>query len=119
MKQVYFYDSVTKEFAGYDVIDDAAEFPANATTAKPVDSNSVGLYDPTWNENTHSWNGLTEEEWKQKHATSEPKPEPTQDQQTLASLTKQVMQLQAAITQQQKVNASLTKQLMDLNKGGK
>mgnify|MGYP004466151341 CR=1 FL=1 len=119
MKQVYFYDKDTKEFAGYDVIEDNAEIPANATTVKPVDNNGVGLYDPTWNESTHSWNSLTENEWKQKHATSEPKPESTQDQQTLASLTKQVMQLQAANAQQQKVNASLTKQLMDLNKGGK
>lgn len=117
MKQVYFYDNATKKFAGYDVIEDTAEIPANATTVKPVDSNGVGLYDPTWNENTHSWNGLTEEEWKQEHPTSEPKP--TQDQQTLATLTKQVMQLQAANVQQQKINTSLTKQLMDLNKGGK
>ena len=119
MKQVYFYDNITKKFAGFDVIDDTAEFPANATTIKPADSNGAGLYDPTWNESTHSWDSLTEEEWRQKHATSEPKPEPTQGQQTLAALTKQVMQLQAANAQQQKVNASLTKQLMDLNKGGK
>lgn len=118
MKQVYFYGE-NKKFISYDVIDDAAEVPSNATTVRPVDSNGVGLYDPTWNENANSWDSLTEEEWKQKHATSEPKPEPTQDQQTLAALTKQVMQLQAANVQQQKVNASLTKQLMDLNKGGK
>ena len=118
MKQVYFYDSTTKEFAGYDVIDDTAEIPANATTVEPVDSNGVGLYDPTWNESTHSWDSLTEDEWKQKHAAPEVKPEPTQDQQMLATLTKQVMQLQVANAKQQKVNASLTKQLMDLNKGG-
>lgn len=118
MKQVYFYDKDTKEFAGYDVIEDTAEIPANATTVKPADSNGVGLYGPTWNKNTNSWDSLTEDEWKQKHTTSEPKPEPTQDQQTLASLTKQVMQLQVANVQQQKLNASLTKQLMDLNKGG-
>lgn len=111
MKRVYFYDSTTKEFAGYDVIDDTAEFPANATTVAPT-----GLHDPTWNESTHSWNSLTEKEWEQKHPTSEPKP--TQGQQALAALAKQVMQLQAANVQQQKINASLTKQLIDLNKGG-
>lgn len=116
MKQVYFYDE-NKKFISYDVIDDAAEIPANATTVKPIDSNGVGLYDPTWNESTHSWDSLTKEEWKQKHPVQAP--EPTQDQQTLAALTKQVMQLQAANAQQQKVNASLTKQLTDLNKGGK
>ena len=118
MKQVYFYDKDTKKFAGYDVINDTAEIPANATTVKPVDSNGVGLYDPTWNKNTNSWDSLTEEEWKGKYTIPEVKPVPTQEEQTLASLTKQVMQLQVAITQQQKVNASLTKQLMDLNKGG-
>nr|DAY71627.1 MAG TPA: hypothetical protein [Caudoviricetes sp.] len=116
MKQVYFYDE-NKKFVSYDVIDDAAEIPANATTVAPVDSNGVGLYDPTWNENTNSWNSLTKEEWEQKHPVQAP--EPTQGQQTLAALTKQVMQLQAANVQQQKVNASLVKQLMDLNKGGK
>lgn len=119
MKQIYFYDEKTKELNGYAVIEDAAKIPANATTVKPVDSKGLGLYDPTWNESTHSWDSLTEEEWKQKHAASEPKPEPTQGQQTLAALTKQVMQLQAANIQQQKINTSLTKQLMDLNKGGK
>ena len=118
MKQVYFYDKETKMFNGYDVIEDTAEIPANATTVEPVDSNGVGLYDPTWNENTNSWDSLTEEEWKKKHIVPEVKPEPTQDQQMLATLTKQVMQLQVANVQQQKVNASLTKQLMDLAKGG-
>lgn len=116
MKQVYFYDKDTKKFTGYDVIEDTAEIPANATTVEPVDSNGAGLYDPTWNETTNSWDSLTEEEWKQKHPV--PAPEPNQTQQTLATLTKQVMQLQVANVQQQKVNASLTKQLMDLAKGG-
>lgn len=96
MKQVYFYDKATKAFAGYDVIEDTAEIPENATTVEPVDSNGVGLYDPTWNETTNSWDSLTEEEWKKKYIVPEVKPEPTQDQQTLASLTKQVMQLQTA-----------------------
>lgn len=111
MKKVYFYDNSTKEFAGYDVIDDAAEIPANATTIEPT-----GLYAPTWNKNKNSWDSLTKEEWNQKHPVQAPGS--TQDQQTLSDLTKQVMQLQAAIAQQQKVNASLTKQLMNLNKGG-
>lgn len=117
MKQIYFYDE-NKKFISYDVIEDTAEIPANATTVEPVDSNGVGLYDPTWNETTNSWDSLTEEEWKKKYIVPEVKPEPTQDQQMLATLTKQVMQLQVANVQQQKVNASLTKQLMDLNKGG-
>lgn len=83
MKQVYFYDENNK-FISYDVIDDAAEIPANATTVRPVDSNGVGLYDPTWNENTNSWDSLTEEEWKEKYTIPEVKPEPTQEEQAAA-----------------------------------
>nr|DAZ49244.1 MAG TPA: hypothetical protein [Caudoviricetes sp.] len=83
MKQVYFYDE-NKKFISYDVIDDAAEIPANATTVRPVDSNGVGLYDPTWNENTNSWDSLTEEEWKKKYTVPEVKPEPTQEEQAAA-----------------------------------
>lgn len=83
MKQIYFYDE-NKKFISYDVIDDAAEVPANATTVEPVDSNGVGLYDPTWNESTHSWDSLTEEEWKKKHTVPEIKPEPTQEEQATA-----------------------------------
>lgn len=97
MKQVYFYDNETKVFNGYDVIEDTAEIPANATTVEPVDSNGVGLYDPTWNENTNSWNGLTEEEWKQKHATPEVKPEPTQGEQAAAQQMLTVADLQGKV----------------------
>ena len=116
---IFIYDKETKRYM-YPVSDypDNYDLPANATTVKPVDSNGVGLYNPTWNESAHSWDSLTGEEWKKKYTVPEVKPEPTQDQQMLATLTKQVMQLQAANVQQQKVNASLTKQLMDLNKGG-
>lgn len=83
MKQVYFYDE-NKKFISYDVIEDTAEIPANATTVEPVDSNGVGLYDPTWNETTNSWDSLTEEEWKKKHTVPEVKPEPTQEEQAAA-----------------------------------
>ncbi|MYV10127.1 coiled-coil domain-containing protein 22, partial [Ligilactobacillus salivarius] len=56
----------------------------NATTVKPVDSNGVGLYDPTWNETTNSWDSLTGEEWKKKYIVPEVKPEPTQEEQAAA-----------------------------------
>lgn len=103
MKKIYFYDNSTKKFAGYDVIDDAAEIPANATTIEPA-----GLYDPTWNENTQSWKSLSKEEWEKKHPAPVPKPTPEQIQ--LAALTKQVMALQAAAAQGKAI---------DLNEGGK
>lgn len=81
--KIYFYDE-NKKFISYDVIDDAAEVPANATLVEPVDENGVGLYDPTWNETTNSWDSLTEEEWKKKYTTEQPKPEPTQEEQAAA-----------------------------------
>ena len=117
MKQVYFYDKNTKAFAGYDLIEDTAEIPANATTVKPVDSDGVGLYDPTWNESTNSWDSLTEEEWKQKYAAPEVKPKPTEAEQLqaqqvmiIASLTKQVQDLQGAVKTLVLQNAAATKE---------
>lgn len=121
MKQVYFYDKDTKEFAGYDVIEDTAEIPANATTVKPVDSNGVGLYDPVWNENTHSWDSLTEDEWKQKHATPEVKPEPTQEEQAaaqqmllMADLQNKVVTLTSTVDKLSKSNNELNATLAQI-----
>lgn len=114
MKQVYFYDE-NKKFVSYDVIDDAAEIPANATPVRPVDSNGVGLYDPTWNENTNSWNSLTEDEWKQKHPTSEPKPEPTQDQQAAAQQMLAVADLQGKVVTLTSTVDKLNKSNNELN----
>ena len=115
MKQVYFYDSTTKEFAGYDVIDDTAEFPANATTVKPVDSNGVGLYDPTWNESTHSWDSLTEEEWKKKYTVPEVKPVPTQEEQAAAQQMLAVADLQGKVVTLTSTVDKLSKSNNELN----
>lgn len=115
MKQVYFYDSTTKEFAGYDVIDDTAEFPANATTVKPVDSNGVGLYDPTWNESTHSWDSLTEEEWKKKYTIPEVKPVPTQEEQAAAQQMLAVADLQGKVVTLTSTVDKLSKSNNELN----
>lgn len=82
---IFIYDKETKRYM-YPVSDypDNYDLPANATTVKPVDSNGVGLYDPTWNETTNSWDSLTEEEWKKKYIVPEVKPEPTQEEQAAA-----------------------------------
>lgn len=115
MKQVYFYDNVTKEFAGYDVIEDTAEIPANATTAKPVDNNGVGLYDPTWNENTHSWDSLTGEEWKKKYTIPEVKPVPTQEEQAAAQQMLAVADLQGKVVTLTSTVDKLSKSNNELN----
>lgn len=115
MKQVYFYDKDTKEFAGYDVIEDTAEIPANATTVKPVDSNGVGLYDPTWNESTHSWDSLTENEWKKKYTIPEVKPVPTQEEQAAAQQMLAVADLQGKVVTLTSTVDKLSKSNNELN----
>lgn len=115
MKQVYFYDKDTKKFAGYDVINDTAEIPANATTVKPVDSNGVGLYDPTWNKNTNSWDSLTEEEWKGKYTIPEVKPVPTQEEQAAAQQMLAVADLQGKVVTLTSTVDKLSKSNNELN----
>ena len=115
MKQIYFYDKGTKVFAGYDVIEDTAEIPANATTVKPVDSNGVGLYDPTWNESTHSWDSLTGEEWKKKYTVPEVKPVPTQGEQAAAQQMLAVADLQGKVVTLTSTVDKLSKSNNELN----
>lgn len=115
MKQVYFYDKDTKKFAGYDVINDTAEIPANATTVKPVDNNGVGLYDPTWNESTHSWDSLTENEWKKKYTVPEVKPVPTQGEQAAAQQMLAVADLQGKVVTLTSTVDKLSKSNNELN----
>lgn len=115
MKQVYFYDEDTKEFNGYDVIEDTAEIPANATTVEPVDSNGVGLYDPTWNESTHSWDSLTENEWKKKYTIPEVKPVPTQEEQAAAQQMLAVADLQGKVVTLTSTVDKLSKSNNELN----
>ena len=114
MKQVYFYDG-NKKFISYDVIDDTAEIPANATTVKPVDSNGVGLYDPTWNESTHSWDSLTENEWKKKYTIPEVKPVPTQEEQAAAQQMLAVADLQGKVVTLTSTVDKLSKSNNELN----
>lgn len=114
MKQVYFYDE-NKKFISYDVIDDAAEIPANATAVKPVDSNGVGLYDPTWNESTHSWDSLTGEEWKKKYTIPEVKPVPTQEEQAAAQQMLAVADLQGKVVTLTSTVDKLSKSNNELN----
>lgn len=114
MKQVYFYDE-NKKFISYDVIEDTAEVPANATIVGPVDSNGVGLYDPTWNESTHSWDSLTGEEWKKKYTIPEVKPVPTQEEQAAAQQMLAVADLQGKVVTLTSTVDKLSKSNNELN----
>ena len=94
---------------------DNYDLPANATTVKPVDSNGAGLYDPTWNEHTNSWNSLTEEEWKGKYTISEVKPVPTQEEQAVAQQMLAVADLQGKVVTLTSTVDKLSKSNNELN----
>ena len=113
---IFIYDKETKRYM-YPVSNypDNYDLPANATTVKPVDSNGVGLYDPTWNESTHSWDSLTEEEWKKKYTIPEVKPEPTQGEQAAAQQMLAVADLQGKVDTLTSTVDKLSKSNNELN----
>ena len=101
MRYIFFYNEETFEYIGADTIADNAQVPANATLVEPVDENGVGLYDPVWNTETKTWDGISESEWLKKHGITE---EPTLEQRLqakqtvlIAGLAKNVQTLQGAV----------------------
>ncbi|WP_369022424.1 hypothetical protein [Ligilactobacillus salivarius] len=113
---IFIYDKETKRYM-YPVSDypDNYDLPANATAVKPVDSNGVGLYDPTWNESTHSWDSLTEEEWKKKYTIPEVKPVPTREEQAAAQQMLAVADLQGKVVTLTSTVDKLSKSNNELN----
>ncbi|ABD99114.1 hypothetical protein [Ligilactobacillus salivarius] len=113
---IFIYDKETKRYM-YPVSDypDNYDLPANATTVKPVDSNGVGLYDPTWNKNTNSWDSLTENEWKKKYTVPEVKSEPTQGEQAAAQQMLAVADLQGKVVTLTSTVDKLSKSNNELN----
>lgn len=103
MRIYYVFDPKTYVYAGQIA---CINQPDNSTTISPFTSDDSG------NSLINAGVKFLDGKW------TLPETEPNQEQQMLAKLTKQIMELQVANVQQQKVNASLTKQLMDLNKGG-
>lgn len=100
MRYIFFYKDETNEYMGADTISDDAIVPANATLIEPVDENGVGLYDPVWNMEKQTWEGITEDEWETKHGMVE---EPSLEQKLqakqtvlIAGLAKDVKTLQGA-----------------------
>ena len=113
---IFIYDKETKRYM-YPVSDypDNYDLPANATTVKPVDSNGVGLYDPTWNKNTNSWDSLTENEWKGKYTIPEVKPVPTQEEQAAVQQMLAVADLQGKVDTLTSTVDKLSKSNNELN----
>ena len=113
---IFIYDKETKRYM-YPVSDypDNYDLPANATAVKPVDSNGVGLYDPTWNESTHSWDSLTENKWKKNPPISDVKPAPTQEEQAAAQQMLAVADLQGKVVTLTSTVDKLSKSNNELN----
>lgn len=114
-KKIYFFDPANKNaFSYFDIIEDDAQVPANATTAAPFDSEGKPLLNPTWN--GLAWTGVDEETWRKSLPEvphEETKEEPNSDDKTISMLTAQLLQTQMTVKQQGTQIASLTSALLE------
>lgn len=113
-KKIYFFDSTNKNaFSCFDIVEDDAQVPANATTIAPLDSEGKALLNPTWNGS--GWIGVDEETWN-KNLPEVPHEEikkgPSTDDQIIGALTAQLLQTQVTVKQQGAQIASLTSTLL-------
>lgn len=113
-KKIYFFDSTNKNaFSYFDIVEDDAQVPANATTIAPFDSKGKPLLNPTWNGST--WSGVDEETWRKSLPEvphEEVNEKPNSDDQTIITLTAQLLQTQMTVKQQGTQIASLTGALL-------
>lgn len=103
-KQIYFFDT-QKHFDHSELVAADAVVPTNATDIKPAD----GLYEPLTFTGSE-WTGVTREEWLDNRPDEDPV-EPTDQEQVIAKLTKQLAQ---ATAQTQQAISELTKQVAAL-----
>lgn len=113
-KKIYFFEPTSKNaFSYFDIIEDDAQVPANATTVAPFDNEGKPLLNPTWNGS--AWTGVDEETWRKSLPEvphEDVKEEPNSDDKTISMLTAQLMQTQMTVNQQGKQIASLTSALL-------
>lgn len=118
-KKIYFFEPTNKNaFSYFDIIEDDAQVPANATTVAPFDNEGKPLLNPTWNGS--AWTGVDEETWRKSLPEvphEEVKEEPNSDDQTISMLTAQLLQTQMTVKQQGTQIASLTSALLANAKG--
>lgn len=113
-KKIYFFEPTSKNaFSYFDIIEDDAQVPVNATTVAPFDNEGKPLLNPTWNGS--SWDGVDEETWRKSLPEvphEEVKEEPNNSDQTISALTAQLLQTQMTVKQQGAQIASLTGALL-------
>ena len=109
-KKIYFWEPTEKNaFSYFDIVEDDAQVPANATTIAPLDSEGKALLNPTWNGS--GWIGVDEETWNKSLPEApheETVEEPSTDDKAISALTTQLLQTQMAVKQQGAQIASLT-----------
>lgn len=113
-KKIYFFEPTNKNaFSYFDICDDDAQVPANATTVAPFDNKGKPLLNPTWNGS--AWSGVDEETWR-KSLPEVPHEEANEksnsDDQKISALTAQLLQTQMTVKQQGMQIASLTGALL-------
>lgn len=113
-KKIYFFEPANKNaFSYFDIIEDDAQVPANATTVAPFDNEGKPLLNPTWNGS--AWIGVDEETWRKSLPEvphEDVKEEPNNSDQTIIALTAQLLQTQMTVKQQGAQIASLTGALL-------
>lgn len=113
-KKIYFFEPTNKNaFSYFDIIEDDAQVPANATTVAPFDNEGKPLLNPTWNGS--AWTGVDEETWRKSLPEvphEDVKAEPNSDDKTISMLTAQLLQTQMTVKQQGTQIASLTSALL-------
>lgn len=113
-KKIYFFEPTNKNaFSYFDIIEDDAQVPANATTVAPFDNEGKPLLNPTWNGS--AWTGVDEETWRKSLPEvphEEVKEEPNNSDQAISTLTTQLLQTQMTVKQQSAQIASLTGALL-------
>lgn len=113
-KKIYFFEPTNKNaFSYFDIVEDDAQVPANATTVAPFDNEGKPLLNPTWNGS--AWSGVDEETWRKSLPEvphEEVKKEPNNSDQTIIALTAQLLQTQMTVKQQSAQIASLTGALL-------
>lgn len=116
MKLIYKYDSMTKKFIGTDEIADNATAPTNATLV-PVTND---CYDPKFDAQTQTWQGISEEEYFQAlkqqaeaNQNTHSNNKPTQAQQLLMNQQTTITNLQKELDKQKDTTSQLKQLVMD------
>ena len=111
--EIYFYDTKTKKYAGFDVVEEDFTLPDNATTVEP-NWDLLGLY---YDSVQKTWLGLSEEEYNKENPATPPKDwQPSEETQQEAQNMLLLANLTQKVQEQQQLNAQMMLQIAQLSK---